>query len=128
MNYSKLARKIRYGYDGLKQDTNHKLFYITWNHRLETSEITIKNDDGFKAVIIGDIRNHPDARGYMYLFYTDNPNKPFLSIKEIEQRLEIVAQKGELNKKDACYFDLPEYGSLELQKQYFAEIINNATT
>lgn len=127
MNYSKLARKIRNGYDELKQDTINKLFYVTWNRRLETSEITIRNDAGFKAIIIGDTRNHPDAKGYMYLFYTGNPHKPFPSIREIERRLEIVAQKGVLTKKDTRYFDWPEYGSLELQKQYFAEIINNAT-
>lgn len=62
----------------------------------------------------------------MYLFYTANSNISFPSVAEIERRLRIVAEKKILNKKDSRYFDWEEYGSLELQREYFSEIINNA--
>ena len=126
MNYRKLAKEIRTGYDKLKKDSIYKFYHVTWNDRLETSEITIKNDAGFKAIIIGDTRNRPDARGYMYLFYTDSRGVPFPSITEIERRLSIVAKKEILRGDDVSYYDWKEYGSLKLQREYFAEIIIKA--
>ena len=64
----------------------------------------------------------------MYLFYTNDINVPFPTIKEIERRLKIVANKETLNDEDASYFDWKEYGSLEKQREYFSEIITKALT
>lgn len=56
---------------------------------------------------------------FMYLFYTGDRKVPFPSIKEIERRLKLVADKETLSDKDACYFDWEEFGSLEKQRVYF---------
>ncbi len=126
MNYKELARKIRAGYQSLKEDEGYKFYHIIWNRKLETSEIRVENDAQFKAIIIGNTKNSPDSKGYMYLFYTDDRSVPFPTIKEIERRLRIVARKEPLPDKDACYFDRDEYGPLEMQRSYFAGIIRNA--
>lgn len=126
MNYNKLARKIKDGYNDLKKDTTFKLHYVTWNSELETSEIAVKNDSGFKAIIIGNTRNMPESRGYMYLFYTNDRSIPFPTIEEIERRLKIVADKKMITDDDASYYDWEEYGSLEKQREYFSEIVINA--
>ena len=126
MNYNKLAKKIKEGYNDLKKDTTYKLYHVAWNNELETSEIIIENDAEFKAIIIGNTRNMPESRGYMYLFYTNDRSVPFPTIKEIERRLKIVADKKILIDGDAEYFDWEEYGSLEKQREYFSEIIIKA--
>lgn len=59
----------------------------------------------------------------MYLFYTNDNSKKFPSVKEIERRLRIVADKEILTEEDAAYFDWEEYGTLEKQREYFSEII-----
>lgn len=128
MNYNKLAKEIKDGYNNLKKNIMYKSYYVTWNDELETSEIKVENDSGFKAIIIGNTRNIPESRGYMYLFYTNDRNVPFPTIKEIERRLRIVAGKKVLTDDDAKYFDWEEYGSLEKQREYFSEIIIKATS
>lgn len=126
MTYKKLARKIKDAYNYLKKNTVYKLYRVTWNQELETSEITVENDAQFKAIIIGNTMNVPESRGYMYLFYADDRSVPFPSIKEIERRLKIVADKGILSDDDAAYYDWEQYGSLEKQREYFSEIITNS--
>ena len=126
MNYNKLAKEIKDRYNDLKKNEIYKLYHVTWNDELETSEITVKNDAGFKAIIIGNTGHMPESRGYMYLFYTNDRNIPFPTIKEIERRLKIVADKKVLTDDDASYFDWEEYGSLEKQREYFSEIIIKA--
>lgn len=123
MGYKELARSIRNGYYSLKKEPVDKLFSINWNHVLGTAEISVENDAGFRAIIIGDTRNVSKSRGYMYLFYTNDKKVPFPSVKEITRRLKIVANRGSLTDKDADYFDWEEYGSLEKQRIYFSEII-----
>lgn len=123
MNYKQLARAIKAGYNNLKKDAVCKLYNVTNNDELRTSEITVENDAGFRAIIIGDTRGMCKSRGYMYLFYTNEDNIPFPTVKEIERRLKIVANKEILTDKDVDYFDWEEYGSLEKQREYFSEII-----
>lgn len=65
----------------------------------------------------------PESKGYMYLFYADDRNVPFPTIKELERRLKIIANKDILTEDDASYYDWDEYGSLEKQREYFSEII-----
>lgn len=59
----------------------------------------------------------------MYLFYADDRNVLFPTIKELERRLKIIANKNILTEDDVSYYDWNEYGSLEKQREYFAEII-----
>ena len=127
MSYKELARTIKAGYNELKKDTVYKLYNVAYNDKLGTSEITVENDAGFKAIIIGNTRGMSKSRGYMYLFYTNDRNVPFPTIKEIERRLKIVANKEILTDEDADYFDWEEYGSLEKQREYFSEIITKAS-
>lgn len=122
MGYKKLAKSIRDGYNSLKKEPIFKYFNIIWNQKLGTAEILVENDAGFKAIIIGSTKKS-NSRGYMYLFYTNDREVPFPSLKEIIRRLEIVANRGILADKDAEYFDWKEYGSLEMQRIYFSEII-----
>lgn len=122
MGYGELARKIKDGYNSLKREPVFKYFNITWNQKLGTAEILVENDAEFKAIIIGNTKKS-NSRGYMYLFYTNDRKVPFPSVKEIIRRLEIVANRGILDDKDAEYFDWREYGSLEMQRIYFSEII-----
>lgn len=126
MSYRELARAIKQGYNELKQDTVYKLHHVTWNSKLNTSEITVENDAEFKAIIIGNTKGTQKSRGYMYLFYTNDRSVPFPTIKEIERRLKVLAKKEALTEEDASYFDREEYGSLEKQREYFSEIILNA--
>lgn len=128
MSYKELAREIKAGYNDLKKDTTYKLYNVIWNNKLETSEITVENDAEFKAIIIGNTRGMSKSRGYMYLFYTNDRSIPFPTIKEIERRLKIVADKEILTDEDASYYDWEEYGSLEKQREYFSEIIIKALT
>ena len=127
MSYKELAREIKAGYNDLKKDTVYKLHHVTWNDELGTSEITVENDAEFKAIIIGNTRGMSKSRGYMYLFYTNDRSIPFPTIKEIERRLKIVADKEILTDEDASYYDWEEYGSLEKQREYFSEIIIKAS-
>lgn len=126
MNYKELARNIKNGYNCLKRNSIDKVYNIVWNQELETAEISVVNDAEFKAIIIGDIRACPEARGYMYLFYSDDRKIPFPSIKEIERRLKEVAKEEPLSEEDASYYDWEEYGSLKKQRVYFSEIVNRA--
>lgn len=126
MGYGELARKIKDGYNSLKREPVFKYFNITWNQKLGTAEILLENDAEFKAIIIGNTKKS-NSRGYMYLFYTNDREIPFPSVKEIIRRLEIVANRGILADKDAEYFDWREYGSLEMQRIYFSEIIKRET-
>lgn len=123
VNYTKLAKKIKEGYEILNKYKEDKLFY------LQTSEITIENDAGFKAIIVGNTSGISKSRGYMYLFYSnDDKNISFPTIKEIERRLRIVGNKEILTDNDADYFDWNEYESLEKQREYFSEIVIDAAT
>ncbi len=126
MSYKKLAKEIKAGCNELMKDTVYKLYNVTWNNELETSEVTVENDAEFKAIIIGNTNGMSKSRGYMYLFYTNDKSVPFPTIKEIERRLKIVANKEILTDEDASYYDWKEYGSLEEQREYFSEIIVKA--
>ena len=55
--------------------------------------------------------------------YTNDSKVLFPSVKEIIRRLKIVASGERLTDQDAEYFDWEEYGSLEMQRIYFSEII-----
>ena len=125
MDYKELARKIKDGYNSLKREPIFKYYNITWNQKLGTAEILVENDAGFKAIIIGNTKKS-NSRGYMYLFYTTDRKVPFPSVKEIIRRLKVIANRGILEDKDAEYFDWREYGSLEMQRIYFSEIIKRA--
>lgn len=123
MSYREVARAIKAGYSDLKKDTVSKLYTVAYNAKLGISEITVENDAGFRAIIIGDTRGMCKSRGYMYLFYSNDNKAPFPTIKEIERRLKIIANKEILTDEDADYFDWERYGSLEKQREYFSEII-----
>ena len=123
MGYRELAVKIKNGYSSLKRDPVFKCLDIIWNQKLKTAEICVVNDAGFKAIIIGSTQNLTTSRGYMYLFYTNDSKVLFPSVKEIIRRLKIVASGERLTDQDAEYFDWEEYGSLEMQRIYFSEII-----
>ena len=126
MRYKELAKEIKNGYNELKKNIMYKLYNVTWNNELETSEITVENDAEFKAIIIGNTRGTSNSKEYMYLFYTNDRNVPFPTIKEIERRLKVIVNKEILTDDDASYFDWEEYGSLEAQREYFSEIIAKA--
>ena len=123
MGYRELAVKIKNGYSSLKREPVFKCLDIIWNQKLKTAEISVVNDAGFKAIIIGSTQNLTTSRGYMYLFYTNVSKVLFPSVKEIIRRLKIVASGERLTDQDAEYFDWEEYGSLEMQRIYFSEII-----
>lgn len=118
---------IRAARKELKQNEVYKLFNVIWNNDLGESEITVENDAGFRAIIIGNTSGIKKSRGYMYLFYTNNDTESFPTIKEIEHRLRVVANQEILTDKNANYFDWEQYGSLEEQRKYFSEIILNTT-
>lgn len=124
MGYRELAVKIKNGYSSLKREPVFKCLDIIWNQKLKTAEISVVNDAGFKAIIIGSTQNLTTSRGYMYLFYTNDSKVLFPSVKEIIRRLKIVASGERLTDQDAEYFDWEEYGSLEMQRIYFSEINN----
>ena len=119
MNCKDLARNIKNSYNDLKKDEICKVFNVT-------SEIVVENDASFKAIIIGNTNGMSKSRGYMYLFCANDRAVRFPSIKEIERRLKMVANKEIITDEDADYFDWDEYGSLELQREYFSEIILEA--
>ena len=123
MGYRELAVKIKNGYSSLKREPVFKCLDIIWIQKLKTAEISVVNDAGFKAIIIGRTQNLTTSRGYMYLFYTNDSKVLFPSVKEIIRRLKIVASGERLTDQDAEYFDWEEYGSLEMQRIYFSEII-----
>lgn len=123
MGYRELAVKIKNGYSSLKREPVFKCLDIIWNQKLKTAEISVVNDAGFKAIIIGSTQNLTTSRGYMYLFYTNDSKVLFPSVKEIIRRLKIVASGERLTDQDAEYFDWEAYGSLEMQRIYFSEII-----
>ena len=123
MGYRELAVKIKNGYSSLKREPVFKCLDIIWNQKLKTAEISVVNDAEFKVIIIGSTQNLTTSRGYMYLFYTNDSKVLFPSVKEIIRRLKIVASGERLTDQDAEYFDWQEYGSLEMQRIYFSEII-----
>ena len=123
MGYRELAVKIKNGYSSLKREPVFKCLDIIWNQKLKTAEISVVNDAGFRAILIGRTQNLTTSRGYMYLFYTNDSKVLFPSVKEIIRRLKIVASGERLTDQDAEYFDWEEYGSLEMQRIYFSEII-----
>ena len=123
MGYRELAVKIKNGYSSLKREPVFKCLDIIWNQKLKTAEISVVNDAEFKVIIIGSTQNLTTSRGYMYLFYTNDSKVLFPSVKEIIRRLKIVASGERLTDQDAEYFDWEEYGSLEMQRIYFSEIL-----
>ncbi len=127
MGYRDLARDIKDGYNDLKKDTVYKSYLVLYNEKLQIPEIRVDNDAQFKAIVIGDTRAESESRGYMYLFYTNDRDVSFPSIKEIERRLRVVACKGVLTEDDAAYFDWGKSGSLEKQREYFSEIVKRGS-
>lgn len=125
MTYTELARKIKNAYKELGKDEVYKLYNVVWNDELDVSEITVENDAGFRAVIIGNTSG-TKSRGYMYLFYTNDDSEVFPTVRELARRLKAVAAQEVLTDENADYFDWEEYGSLEKQREYFSEIILRA--
>lgn len=125
MTYAELARKIKNAYKELRKDEVCKLYNVVWNDELDVSEITVENDAGFRAVIIGNTSG-TKSRGYMYLFYTNDDSEVFPTVRELARRLKAVAAQEVLTDENADYFDWEEYGSLEKQREYFSEIILRA--
>lgn len=125
MTYTELARKIKNAYKELRKDEICKLYNVMWNDELDISEITVENDAGFRAVIIGNTSG-TESRGYMYLFYTNDDSEVFPTVRELARRLKAVAAQEVLTDENADYFDWEEYGSLEKQRKYFSEIILRA--
>ncbi len=126
MTYTELARKIKNAYKELGKDEVYKLYNVMWNDELDISEITVGNDVGFRAVIIGNTSGVTESRGYMYLFYTNDDSEVFPTVRELARRLKAVAAQEVLTDENADYFDWEEYGSLEKQREYFSEIILKA--
>lgn len=126
MTYTELARKIKNAYKELRKDEVCKLYNVMWNDELDTSEITVENDVGFRAVIIGNTSGIKRSRGYMYLFYTNDDSEVFPTIRELARRLKAIATQEVLTDENADYFDWKEYGSLEKQREYFSEIVLKA--
>lgn len=126
MTYTELARKIKNAYNELGKDEVYKLYNVMWNDELDISEITVGNDVGFRAVIIGNTSGVTESRGYMYLFYTNDDSEVFPTVRELARRLKAVAAQEVLTDENADYFDWEEYGSLEKQREYFSEIILKA--
>ena len=124
MTYIGLAKKIKIAYNKLRQNEVYKIYNVMWNDKLGISEITVENDGGFRAIIIGNTSG-VKSRGYMYLFYTNNKIESFPSIKEIERRLKMVANQEILIDENAKYIDWEQYGTLGKQRVYFSEIILN---
>ena len=125
MTYTELARKIKNAYKELGKDEVYKLYNVMWNDDLDISEITVENDVGFRAVIIGNTSG-TESRGYMYLFYTNDDSEVFPTVRELARRLKAVAAQEVLTDENADYFDWEEYGSLEKQRAYFSEIVLKA--
>lgn len=125
MTYTELARKIKNAYKELRKDEVYKLYNVVWNDELDISEITVENDAGFRAVIIGNTSG-TKSRGYMYLFYTNDDSEVFPTVRELARRLKAVAAQEVLTDENADYFDWEEYGSLEKQRAYFSEIVLKA--
>lgn len=125
MTYTELARKIKNAYKELGKDEVYKLYNVMWNDELDISEITVGNDVGFRAVIIGNTSG-TKSRGYMYLFYTNDDSEVFPTVRELARRLKAVAAQEVLTDENADYFDWEEYGSLEKQREYFSEIVLKA--
>ena len=125
MTYTELARKIKNAYKELRKDEVCKLYNVMWNDELDISEITVENDAGFRAVIIGNTSG-AESRGYMYLFYTNDDSEVFPTVRELTRRLKAVAAQEALTDENADYFDWKEYGSLEKQREYFSEIVLKA--
>ena len=126
MTYTELARKIKNAYKELGKDEVYKLYNVMWNDELDISEITVGNDVGFRAVIIGNTSGVTESRGYMYLFYTNDDSEVFPTVRELARRLKTVAAQEDLTDENADYFDWEEYGSLEKQREYFSEIVLKA--
>ena len=126
MTYTELARKIKNAYKELGKDEVYKLYNVMWNDELDISEITVGNDVGFRAVIIGNTSGVTESRGYMYLFYTNDDSEVFPTVRELARRLKTVAAQEVLTDENADYFDWEEYGSLEKQREYFSEIVLKA--
>lgn len=125
MTYTELARKIKNAYKELGKDEVCKLYNVMWNDELDISEITVENDAGFRAVIIGNTSG-TKSRGYMYLFYTNDDSEVFPTVRELARRLKTIAAQEVLTDENADYFDWEEYGSLEKQREYFSEIVLKA--
>lgn len=125
MTYTELARKIKNAYKELRKDKVCKLYNVMCNDDLDISEITVENDAGFRAVIIGNTSG-TKSRGYMYLFYTNDDSEVFPTVRELARRLKAVAAQEVLTDENADYFDWEEYGSLEKQREYFSEIVLKA--
>lgn len=118
MTYTELARKIKNAYKDLRKDEVYKLYNVMWNDELDTAEITVENDAGFRAVIIGNTSGMKGSRGYMYLFYTNDDSEVFPTVRELARRLKAVAAQEALTDENADYFDWKEYGSLEKQRVF----------
>ena len=128
MTYNELAQEIKNAYLKLKRDKQSKVFDVVWNKELKISEISVENDAEFQSIIIGDVSNTKESKGYMYLFYTNDNTDQFPTVNEIAHRLEVIANRGILQEKNAEYFDWKEYGSLEEQRNFFSEIVRREIT
>lgn len=117
-----LAKKISRAGKIISKDSIDKIYYL--EPSIDDS-IYVVSDSGFESIVIGD-SSSKDSRGYMYL-YSNNTSKrnSYPNIEELTKLLEDVLNKKPLETGEgkASYFDWKEYGSLELQREYFAEIV-----
>lgn len=125
-NYEKLARMISKAGKVIAKESCAKEYFLESNH---SDTIFVTSDSGFEAIVIGDV--YGKVNGYMYLYYNNTPKRnSYPPVKVIAEQLEKIANEEALETGEgkAAYFDLKEYGNLEKQKKYFADIVKRMAT
>lgn len=118
-----LARKISAAGKMISKDSINKFYYLEPGNK---DSIYVISDSGFESIVIGDTSSS-DSRGYMYLYYNNTSKRnSYPSIKEIARLLEDVFNKTPLETGEgkAAYCNWEQYGNLELQREYFSEIVS----
>lgn len=123
-----LAKKISKAGKIISKDSYNKDFYI--GGYKERDNIIVTSDGEYEAIYIGTIANVPKSRGYMCL-YTNNTSQrnSYPSIDEITSLLKKVRKKEKLIEGEgkAAYFNWEEFGSMDDQLEYFAEVVCKMT-
>lgn len=119
-----LAKKISKAGEIIAKDSCNKDYYI--GGYKDHDNIIVTSDGGYEAIYIGTIANVPESRGYMCL-YTNNTSQrnSYPSVDEIASLLESVKNKEKLieNEGKAAYFNWEEFGNMDKQLDYFAEVV-----
>lgn len=119
---SNLAKKISRAGNIIAKDSIDKIYYLEPGVK---DSICVVSDSGFESIVIGNTSSR-DSRGYMYLYSNNTPKRnSYPNVKELTQLLEDVLNKKPLETGEgkAAYFNWEQYGSLELQREYFSEIV-----